>query len=125
MITFKIKGDYKRTKRYFKRLTQKKYLKILDKYGKQGVEALSAATPKDTGRTADSWRYEIETGPNSSSIIFVNDNINKYVNIAVILQYGHATRNGGWVEGRDYINPAVQPLFDEMVEKAWEEVIRV
>lgn len=125
MITFKIKGDYKRTERYFKRLTQKKYLKILDKYGKQGVEALSAATPKDTGRTAESWRYEIETGPNSSSIIFVNDNINKYVNIAVILQYGHATRNGGWVEGRDYINPAVQPLFDEMVEKAWEEVIRV
>ncbi len=125
MITFKIKGDYKRTERYFKRLTQKKYLQILDKYGKQGVEALSAATPKDTGRTADSWRYEIETGPNSSSIIFVNDNINKYVNIAVILQYGHATRNGGWVEGRDYINPAVQPLFDEMVEKAWEEVIRV
>lgn len=125
MITFKIKGDYERTERYFKRLTQKKYLQILDKYGKQGVEALSAATPKDTGRTADSWRYEIETGPNSSSIIFVNDNINKYVNIAVILQYGHATRNGGWVEGRDYINPAVQPLFDEMVEKAWEEVIRV
>lgn len=125
MITFKIKGDYKRTERYFKRLTQKKYLQILDKYGKQGVEALSAATPKDTGRTADYWRYEIETGPNSSSIIFVNDNINKYVNIAVILQYGHATRNGGWVEGRDYINPAVQPLFDEMVEKAWEEVIRV
>lgn len=125
MITFKIKGDYKRTERYFKRLTQKKYFQILDKYGKQGVEALSAATPKDTGRTADSWRYEIETGPNSSSIIFVNDNINKYVNIAVILQYGHATRNGGWVEGRDYINPAVQPLFDEMVEKAWEEVIRV
>lgn len=125
MITFKIKGDYKRTERYFKRLTQKKYLQILDKYGKQGVEALAAATPKDTGRTADSWRYEIETGPNSSSIIFVNDNVNKYVNIAVILQYGHATRNGGWVEGRDYINPAVQPLFDEMVEKAWEEVIRV
>lgn len=125
MITFKIKGDYKRTERYFKRLTQKKYLQILDKYGKQGVEALAAATPKDTGRTAESWRYEIETGPNSSSIIFVNDNVNKYVNIAVILQYGHATRNGGWVEGRDYINPAVQPLFDEMVEKAWEEVIRV
>lgn len=125
MITFKIKGDYKRVERYFKRLTQKKYLQILDKYGKQGVEALAAATPKDTGRTAESWRYEIETGPNSSSIIFVNDNINKYVNIAVILQYGHATRNGGWVEGRDYINPAVQPLFDDMVEKAWEEVIRV
>lgn len=125
MITFKIKGDYKRAERYFKRLTQKKYLQILDKYGKQGVEALAAATPKDTGRTAESWRYKIETGPNSSSIIFVNDNINKYVNIAVILQYGHATRNGGWVEGRDYINPAVQPLFDEMVKKAWEEVIRV
>lgn len=125
MITFKIKGDYKRAERYFKRLTQKKYLQILDKYGKQGVEALAAATPKDTGRTAESWRYEIKTGPNSSSIIFVNDNINKYVNIAVILQYGHATRNGGWVEGRDYINPAVQPLFDDMVEKAWEEVIRV
>ena len=125
MITFKIKGDYKRAQRYFKRLTQKKYLQILDKYGKQGVEALAAATPKDTGRTAESWRYEIETGPNSSSIIFVNDNINKYVNIAVILQYGHATRNGGWVEGRDYINPAVQPLFDDMVKKAWEEVIRV
>ena len=125
MITFKIKGDYKRAERYFKRLTQKKYLQILDKYGKQGVEALAAATPKDTGRTAESWRYEIETGPTSSSIIFVNDTINKYVNIAVILQYGHATRNGGWVEGRDYINPAVQPLFDEMVQKAWEEVIRV
>ena len=96
----------------------------LDKYGREGVAALSAATPKESGLTANSWYYEIERSKDSVSISFHNSNINKGVPIAIILQYGHGTRNGGYVEGIDYINPAIQPLFNKIAEDAWEEVTK-
>lgn len=94
----------------------------LDKYGREGVAALSSATPKDSGLTAESWYYEIENKNGRAAITFNNSNINDNVPIAIILQYGHGTGTGGWVEGRDYINPAIQPLFDKIANDAWEEV---
>ena len=86
------------------------------------MAALASATPRDTGKTANSWNYEIEQDKDSVSISFYNTNIQNGVPIAIILQYGHGTRNGGWVQGRDYINPAIQPIFDEIVKSAWKEV---
>lgn len=97
---------------------------VLDKYGKMGVEALSSATPVDSGLTASSWYYEIQNDGNSASIEFHNSHINKGVPIAIILQYGHGTGTGGWVEGRDYINPAIQPIFDQLAEEVWKEATR-
>ena len=94
----------------------------LDKYGQEGVAALESATPKDTGLAASSWYYKIVKGNNSIVIRYCNSDIEDGVPIAVILQYGHATKNGGWVEGRDYINPAIRPIFDEIANKAWREV---
>ncbi len=95
-----------------------------DKYGAAGVKALSAATPVDTGKTAGSWSYEIIQKNQSVEIIWNNSNIQNGVPIAVILQYGHATKSGGWVQGRDYINPAIQPIFDQIAEEAWKEVTK-
>ena len=95
---------------------------ILDKYGKDGVSALSSATPSESGKTASSWTYEIQNGSGNSRITFSNTNINKGVNIAIILQYGHGTGTGGWVEGRDYINPAMRPVFDNIADAVWKEV---
>ena len=97
----------------------------LDKYGRMGVEALSKATPVDTGLTASSWYYEIESTDKETSITFYNSNIQNGIPIAIILQYGHGTGTGGWVEGRDYINPALRSVFDEIAEKAWKEVTEV
>jgi len=119
------KGDFSKVTRWLERAKEKLRLGILDKYGQEGVSALSSATPVDSGVTASSWRYEIQNGPQGAKLSFHNDNINKGVNIAIILQYGHGTGTGGWVEGRDYINPAIQPIFDEIVENAWKEVTRV
>lgn len=90
---------------------------ILEHYGRIGVEALSRATPVDTGKTASMWRYEIEERANSTVLSFHNDNVSNHINIALILNYGHATRNGGWVEGREYIDPAIQPIFEEIARK--------
>lgn len=122
MITFKHRGSFKNTETFFKKLLKRDFLSNLDKYGKMGVEALSAATPRDTGKTADSWDYSIEESKNGVKIVWTNSNVNKGVNIALLLQYGHATRNGGYVMGRDYINPAIQPIFDQILETAWGEV---
>ena len=119
------KGDFSNVTRWLERAKEKLRLGILDKYGREGVSALSSATPVDSGVTAASWRYEIQNGPQGAKLSFHNDNINKGVNIAIILQYGHGTGTGGWVEGRDYITPAIQPLFDEIVENVWKEVTRV
>ena len=99
-------------------------LSVLDKYGREGVNALASATPVESGRTADSWYYEIERSTRSASITFLNSNVNKGVPIAIILQYGHGTGTGGWVQGRDYINPAIQPIFDRLADEAWEEVTK-
>lgn len=125
MITFRHKGDFSKTDRYFERLREAAKVGVLDKYGRAGVEALTSATPVDSGRTANSWNYEIERQNGSVSIIFNNTNINKGVPIAIILQYGHGTGTGGWVQGRDYINPAIQPIFDKLADEAWKEVTKL
>lgn len=124
MISISQKGDFSKLTGFLERI--KNVIKIgdLDKYGREGVAALSAATPKESGLTANSWYYEIERSKDSVSISFHNSNINKGVPIAIILQYGHGTRNGGYVEGIDYINPAIQPLFNKIAEDAWEEVTK-
>ena len=125
MITFTQKGDYRKVTSYFEKLLEFFHRGILDKYGKMGVEALRSATPVDTGETASSWYYEIQNDGSTATIEFHNSYINKGVPIAIILQYGHGTGTGGWVEGRDYINPAIQPIFDEMANEAWKEVTSV
>lgn len=125
MIRIKQKGDFSKVTHYFQRVKQAAKIKDLDKYGKKGVEALSKATPVDTGKTANSWYYEIAKENGVARISFCNSNIQNGVPIAIILQYGHGTNNGGWVEGRDYINPAIQPLFDEMAKDAWKEVTMI
>lgn len=125
MITFKQKGDFSATTNYLKKLKQQKIYNTVVNYGDKGVAALSAATPINTGKTASSWYYKVEQNNSSIKLIFCNSNIQNSVPIAVILQYGHGTGTGGWVEGRDYINPAIQPIFDEIVNKAWEEVKRI
>ncbi|EET59423.1 hypothetical protein BRYFOR_08514 [Marvinbryantia formatexigens DSM 14469] len=125
MISFRHKGNYSKATRYFERLREVVRLGVLDKYGRAGVDALSSATPVDSGETASSWGYEIEHSAGSSRIIFTNSHINKGVSIAIILQYGHGTGTGGYVEGRDYINPAIQPVFDNLVKEAWKEVTSI
>lgn len=122
MISFSQKGNFSKLTRYLERAREAVKLGNLDKYGRQGVEALSAATPRNTGETSESWYYKIENKDGIVKLIFCNRNIQNGVPIAVILQYGHATGNGGWVEGRDYINPAVRPIFDDIANKAWKEV---
>jgi hypothetical protein len=125
MIRVEQKGDFTKLTRYFERV--KKYSRVLDldKFGRMGVAALASATPVDTGLTANSWYYKIENNNGVVKLSFLNSNIQNGVPIAIILQYGHGTRNGGWVEGRDYINPAIQPIFDEIVENAWREVTKL
>lgn len=125
MIHIKQKGDFSKITHYFQKVKKSAKINDLDKYGKRGVEALSKATPIDTGKTADSWYYEITKENGIAKISFCNSNIQNGVPIAIILQYGHGTNNGGWVEGRDYINPAIQPLFDEIANDAWKEVARL
>lgn len=125
MVTFRHRGDFSKLNRYFERVKGTTGTSILDKYGKEGVAALSSATPFETGKTANSWSYEIERSKDSSVIRFLNSNINNGVPIAIILQYGHGTGTGGWVEGRDYINPAIQPVFDRIVQEAWREVTKL
>lgn len=121
LIKFKQKGDFSKLTNYFERAREIFKIGDLDKYGRMGVKALEDATPRDTGKTASSWYYEIENQNGKATISFHNSNVENNVSIAVILQYGHGTRNGGWVEGRDYINPAVQPVFDDIADKAWKE----
>ena len=125
MISFRQKGDFSKTKRYLERVKSAARLSILDKYGRKGVAALASATPTETGKTASSWFYEISHNKGSATITFSNSNINKGVPIAIILQYGHGTGTGGWVEGRDYINPAIQPIFGKIANEAWKEVTKV
>ena len=124
MIRFKQKGDFSKVTHYFERVRRAAKNVDLEKYAKRGVDALQKATPVDTGKTANSWYYEITKEQNLTRISFCNSNINKGVPIAIILQYGHGTNNGGWVQGRDYINPAIQPIFDELAKDAWKEVTR-
>lgn len=125
MITFRQRGDFSKLTNFMERAKEAVHLGNLDKYGQEGVAALASATPVDTGQTANSWHYKIEQKNGSVSIRFYNTNIQNGVPIAIILQYGHATRNGGWVQGRDYINPAIQPIFDKIADTAWREVTKL
>lgn len=124
-FTFIQKGDFSSVTSYFEKLKESLYLGILNKYGRQGVAALQAATPVDTGKTAASWYYTIEQGKGSATLSFCNSNINQGVPIAVILQYGHGTGWGGFVPGQDYINPALAPVFDEITHDIWKEATEV
>lgn len=124
MITFRQHGDFANLTKFLEGASKSFDIRILDKYGQAGVNALSSATPVDSGKTANSWYYKIENRKGSIAIVFCNSNIQNGVPIAIILQYGHGTGTGGWVEGRDYINPAIQPIFDEIANHAWKEVTR-
>ena len=125
MIRFRQKGDFSKLSRYLERVKEAAKLGILDKYGREGVAALSSATPVESGKTASSWYYEIKRQNGSVLIAFNNSNINKGVPIAIVLQYGHGTGTGGWVQGRDYINPAIRPIFDRIADDAWKEVTKI
>ena len=125
MISFRQKGDFSNLNKFLERAKAVASLSILDKYGREAVAALASATPFESGKTADSWYYEIKHDNGSATITFNNSNVNKGVPIAIILQYGHGTGTGGWVEGRDYINPAIQPIFDKIVDAAWKEVTKL
>lgn len=122
MISFRQKGDFSKLTHYFRKVKDVNSRIDLDKYGREGVAALASATPVDTGLTATSWYYKIVRNKDSLSIEFCNSNLQNGVPIAIIIQYGHGTGTGGWVEGRDYINPAIQPVFDKLADSAWREV---
>jgi hypothetical protein len=125
MIGFRLKGDFSKTTNFFKNARKAVKLKSLDEYGRKGVAALASATPVDSGLTANSWYYKITQDANAVTITYCNSNIQNGVPIAIILQYGHGTGTGGWVQGRDYINPAIQPLFDQLANDAWKEVTKL
>ena len=122
MIRVTCKGNHEKTKRFFKRAINGALIQKLNKYGEEGVIALSKNTPIDTGRTAASWQYQVTRSKSSYQIHWSNTNVNHGVNIALILQMGHGTRNGGYVKGIDYINPAMRPVFDRIADEAWKEV---
>lgn len=124
IITFKHTGNFSKTTSFFNRIRKTDYKSILEKYGQAGVDALAAATPVSTGVTASSWSYEIVQEDGRSTIYWNNSNVQNGVSIAVILQYGHGTKNGGFVQGRDYINPAMQKVFESIASDAWKEVSR-
>ena len=125
MISFNQKGDFSRFTKYLNKVKNIGRMSVIRKYAQEGVDALASATPVDTGLTAASWHYKIEERDGSISIAYYNSNVQNGVPIAIIIQYGHGTRNGGWVEGRDYINPAIQPIFDRIANAVWREVTKV
>lgn len=126
ILKVKQKGDFKNLEEFGKRIQNRDIYKRLHQFGQLGVAALASATPKDTGKTADSWYYRIERdGGRVSRIVWLNHNIsNEWFPVAIMLQYGHATRNGGYVEGIDYINPALRDIFTMMAEEIWREVTK-
>jgi len=124
MIKFVHRGDFKKTEEFLKRNRKIEIRQILNYYGQKGVEALRDATPKDTGKTADSWNYEITEDDKGYHIYWNNTSKNKGVQIAILIQYGHGTGTGGYVQGRDFINPAIRPIFDEIADTAWREVTK-
>lgn len=122
MITFDVSGDFKNSDRFLSRVRKLNIAAALRALGNRGVIALASSTPVRSGLTANSWGYEIEISSGSSSITWFNSHVNKGVPIAIILQYGHGTGTGGWVAGQDYINPAIQPIFDQIAEDVWKVV---
>lgn len=125
MISFRQKGDFSKVEKYFEKVKKSARVDILEKYGREGVAALASATPVDSGLAASSWDYTVERGAGFAKIVFLNSDVENGFPVAIMLQYGHGTGTGGWVEGRDYINPAIQPVFDKMAAAAWREVVSV
>lgn len=123
MITLTSKGDFKKTHNFLDRMSKREIYRSLDRYGQQGVSALASGTPVDSGLAASSWSYKIEVGRESASITWTNANRENGFPVAIMLQYGYATGTGGYVQGRDYINPAMKPIFDKISEDVWKEVI--
>ena len=124
MITMKQSGSFAKTKNFLRRIRLNQELNWLEKYGEMGIQALAELTPKDTGLTAASWYYQIVRDEEGYALQFLNSNVKDYVPIAIIIQYGHATKSGSWVEGVDYVNPAIKPIFEEISNKIWKEVTR-
>ncbi|MPM42084.1 hypothetical protein SDC9_88746 [bioreactor metagenome] len=125
MIRVKCTGDFNNTMKFLERARKLSITDILNRYGQEGVKALSAATPKDTGDTASKWGYEITTGKNKHSITWTNDSINDGIPIVILIQYGHGTKNGGYVSGVDFINPAIQSVMNKIADSIWKEVTKV
>lgn len=123
LISVRNTGNFQKTDRFLSGLIGVHYMRKLKKYGEKGVAALREATPKDSGKTAEAWSYEITQEPGRTAIYWKNSHVENGVNIAVILQYGHGTRTGGFVEGIDYITPAIRPIFKEMADEVWKEVV--
>ena len=124
LIKVRHKGNFNKTERFFNRVLKREYLNILERYGQAGVEALSRATPSESGKTADSWGFGIEEGKGMVTLYWTNSNENKGVNIAILLIYGHGLQNGGYVEGIDFVNPAMRPIFEKIADESWKEVTR-
>lgn len=123
-ISFKQKGDFSKFNAYIDKTRKIFKFGEIEKYAKEGINALKDATPVDSGLTKDSWYYKIERKKDMVTISYLNTNIQNGIPIAIILQYGHATRNGGWVEGIDYINPSLKPIFEKIANDAWKEARR-
>ena len=121
MIKIIQEGDFSKTMRFFNRVLRKNYRNIIADYANRGIEALQKATPEDSGKTADSWNYEIIDGDGMTTLYFTNSNTQNGVNVAVLLIYGHGTRNGGYVVGIDFVTPALRPIFQELADKIWKE----
>lgn len=124
IIKFKHKGNFNKTEKFLTNAQSINLQKICEKYAQQGVNALRSATPMDTGETAYSWDYSIKVGPRGCKVTWVNNNIENGFTVAILIQYGHGTRNGGYVQGIDYVNPAIQPIFEKMTEDLWREVTK-
>lgn len=123
-IKFNHKGNFNKAEKFFNRVLRRDYLNILDRYGQKGVEILQQVTPTDSGTTADSWNYGIEQGDGKVTVYWTNSNENNGVNIAILLMYGHATQNGSYIQGFDFVNPALRPIFKQMAYESWKEVTR-
>lgn len=124
IITVKVKKGWERTERFFHRTLSRKYMDVLRSYADRGLEALRAATPTDSGETAAAWNYRIENGDGITRLYFTNDHIENGINVAVLLIYGHGTRNGGYVEGNDFVSPALRPIFEDLADAIFREITR-
>lgn len=124
MITFRQRGDFRKTESFLKRVSGDDIYSSLERYAKEGVDALSASTPSDTGKTASSWDYEIKKDRNGVSIYWTNSNVMDGIPVVILIQYGHATGTGGYVQGIDFINPTLRPVFEKIVENVWREVAK-
>lgn len=122
MITVSSPGSFQKTEKFLSQMSKGDFFNFLEHYGAVGVDALSSATPVESGLTAHSWTYEVVKKPGQYSIVWHNTNVNDGLPIAILIQYGHGTGTGGWVEGRDYINPAIRPIFDQMADELWRQV---